>query len=269
MMKVKSYSDAKGILRDPVAKDVKVYGEYIYVAEGSAGLGIYKYNGANLDEVGRIVDEGSNAYISSVSALDDGSFALLQAGGNGSRYRLVNCRDKEKLHFMSDPATDALWGARYRSLSIGQVGNRLAVFGNRISWFSWLNDGEANDSVQYHRDESGLGTQEWAGMASIGGECIITTDKGYKIYNPETAVVSDEIVIDDGYAKGKCAVYGNYLVITRMREGKVIVLDITDPKNPVTVKKTDTSCVTDVPCIVGDTMYVPCRHDGLLKVELK
>ena len=267
-------------------KDVKVYGNYIHTAEGCAGFAIYQYADGSVTEVGRLADKAWNSYCSSVTALDDGSLAIVQAGGNGGRYLLIDCKDPSNLKALSNPATEGISGSCHRNVSIGQVGDYIAISGNkRIGWFRWLKEGEQNDlpedgskgkqedyQVRYLKDESKLATGEWTGLTSLGpnrDECIITTAKGYKIYNPKTGAVSEEIPVEESYAKGKCVASDNYLVITRTWEGKVIVLDISNPSSPTVVTKVDTGSVTDIPCIVGDKVYVPCRHDGIRQIKLK
>ena len=181
--------DVSSITGFASVKDVKVYGDYIYSAEGLAGFAIYRYESAGgtttLTEAGRLKDNAFNSCISSVTALDDGSLAILQAGGNGGRYHPVDCRDKSNPQLLKNPAKEGVGGSFHRNVSFGQVGEYIAISGYRINWFKWLGAGETNDlpadgskgkqedyQIRYRKDESGLATGEWNGIASIGEECI-------------------------------------------------------------------------------------------------
>ncbi len=254
-------------------KDVKARGNMVYAVESPGTLRVYRYEGSILSEVGEISDTSASPWYSSLEVSEDGKLAVVQAW-NGS-CRIVDLRNPSAPVFIKNPADKGTGATYFRNMCIGLVkGKYIGVAGNtRINWF-YEDESKAGGSgdgfAKYMEDKSESKVNEWNGLAAFGDNCIVITDNGYKIFDPESGKIVAKYEGDtkDGF-KGKCAVYGNYLILSRSWEGRIRIFDLSDAKHPVEVATFDTDFVTDVPCIVNDTIYIPCRHDGVMKVELK
>ena len=241
-------------------KDIRVRGGLVYTAESEGGFCIYRYQNGSLTKLGSCNDSVYNSYYSSLEVSEDGKLAVVQAGY--SKFRLIDCSDYTNPELVKVPTEDTVGAMYYRNVCIGSVaGKYLGISGRKgINWFYY------DHGVQYLQNTTDLTGSEWIGLTAAGGQCILISTKGYRYFNPETGYVSKNHVLDSDYFKGKCVASDGVLVVTRVCEGKICVVDISDIDNPVIKVKFDTDYITDVPCLVEDVIYVPCRYDGLIKI---
>lgn len=255
-------------------KDVKVRGNMIYAVESPGTLRIYRYESSILTQVGEISDGNANAWYSSIELSPDGKAAVIQAWNGTSRF--VDLRDPASPAFAKNPADKGTGTTYGRNMCIGLVkGKYIGIAGSgRINWFyedeSKVASGSKDDLIRYLEDKSELKMNEWNGFAAFGENCIMITDNGYRIFDPESGKILTEYEdeVKDNF-KGKCAISGNLLILSRSWEGRIRIFDLSSPAKPSEVASFDTDYTTDVPCVIDGSIYIPLRHDGLMKVEIK
>ncbi len=248
--------------------DVKVVGDYVYSAEMNGGFAIYRYENGLLTELGRAEDIAWNAYFESLQVSGDGSWVLVQSG-NG-RYRLIDCTDPENPSFIKSPTEDGTGSTLYRNLSAGIVsGKYLGIAGSsRILWFteSGKDTETGKVTLSYCKDDTKAALNEWNGMAPLGDACIVFTGKGYRIIHPEKGDVIAEVEDEKWADRGKPVTEGNKVIISDAHKGIITIADFTDKSSPEVLLELDTPYITDIPCVMDGEIYVPLRHDGILKI---
>lgn len=243
-------------------KDLAVFEDYVYSAE-SDSMAIYYYEEGSLSEVGRVIDEAYNAELSSIAVSADGRLALVQAGYR--RYRLINCTYRSHPFFKKNPDDTETGEMNGRNLCVGLIDEKVLGIGGTEA-ILWFEDGDSDDYVSYLEDKSELTMNEWTNMASLGSECILITEKGYTVYNPETGEISTEYESGDDYFNGECVVDENTLIIVKPRTGEVNIMDLSDIGNPVPVLHLDTDYTPDLPMCADNVIYIPLRYDGVMRI---
>ena len=248
--------------------DVKVAGDLVYTAESEGGVAIYKYENGLLTEVGRITDTAWNAYFSSLLVSKDGTFVLAQAGYG--RYRLIDCTNPENPVFVKSPAEEGTGGMWYRNTVSGIVSDKYyGIAGSsRVLWFTEAGADVETGTVKlnYVKDENGVAVNEFNGITPLGDACLVFTNKGYRIVHPEKGDVIEPVENPELVFTGKSITDGNRVIISEAHTGKITVVNFADKTNPVVELRLDTPYITDIPCVMDGEIYVPLRHDGILKI---
>ena len=249
-------------------KDIRVSNNLIYTAENNGGLAIYQYEDGALSEVGRVTDRKADVWYDSLEVSEDGSFAVVQAGYR--LYRIVDLSDVSNPVVLESPADVGTGKTFGRNVCIGKpAGKYVGISGvNLTLWFyrDQNGSGSVEESLRFIKNEDGISEMEWSGMAAYGNDCILTKDGGFCIFDPESGVKKCETAIQDDYVNGKCATSGNLLVVSRSVDGKISVLDISNPENPSALMKIDTDYYADAPRVIDGSVYIPLRHDGVMKI---
>ncbi len=248
--------------------DVKVVGNLVYAAESCGGFAIYRYENGLLTEVGKIVDTAWNAYIESLLVSKDGTWVLAQAGYG--RYRIIDCSNPENPVFVKSPAEEGTGGMWYRNTVSGIVSDKYyGIAGSsRVLWFTEAGTDVETGAVKlnYVKDENGVAVNEFNGITPLGDACIVFTNKGYRIVHPEKGDVIEPVENPELVFTGKSITDGNRVIISEAHTGKITVVNFADKTNPVVELRLDTPYITDIPCVMDGEIYVPLRHDGILKI---
>lgn len=248
--------------------DVKVVGDLVYAAESTGGFAIYRYENGLLTEVGKIVDTAWNAYIESILVSKDGTWVLAQAGYG--RYRLIDCTNPENPVFVKSPAEEGTGGMWYRNTVSGIVSDKYygIAGGSRVLWFTEAGTDTETGTVKlnYVKDENGVAVNEFNGITPLGDACLVFTNKGYRIVHPEKGDVIEPVENPEFTFTGKSITDGNKVIISEAHTGKIMVVNFADKTNPVVELRLDTPYITDIPCVMDGEIYVPLRHDGILKI---
>ena len=248
--------------------DVKVVGDLVYAAESSGGFAIYRYENGLLTEVGKIVDTAWNAYIESILVSEDGSWVAASAGYG--RYRLIDCSDPENPSFIQSPAKEGAGAMFNRNAVTGVVGGKyLGLYGtSRVLWFTkdGMDAETGKAKINYVKDEYKIPVNEFNGITPLGDACLVFTNKGYRIVHPEKGDVIEPVENPELVFSGKSITDGNKVIISEAHTGKITVVNFADKTNPVVELRLDTPYITDIPCVMDGEIYVPLRHDGILKI---
>ena len=242
-------------------KDIRVRGEYVFTAESEGGIAVYRYADGTLKKLSSAVDGALDSSYTSLEVTPDGELALVQVGY--TRYRLVDCSKKNALRITGTLSHQTVGALYYRNVCVGTPGGKyLGISGRKgIAWFT-----KGEDGIEVVEDTTGYTGSEYIGMTASGDQAILISTNGYRNYNPAEGVISKNHAMDAEFFKGKCAAYDNRLYVVREFEGRLSITDITNPETPALQLTWDTDLVLDVPYASGDTVWIPCRYDGLLKL---
>lgn len=241
-------------------RDVKLYGEYLYTAESEGGIGVYKVEDAHLVQVSVLPNRVDSHFASQLQVTADGSWLLAQL--STSNYSGVT---------LEDPAAPKWQGKRlesagsmyYRNLSSTLTEQGLiAVAGKRaILWYT-AEEGElvlknSIDNTFY---------REAGGMTAVGAYSLIVTNNGIVVIDPETGEASPTFHFGSLKISGKPCAMDGLLVISDSPDGRVTMIDISNLENPLALGQLQLDCNPDIAFIRGDTILLPCRRGGLLKI---
>ncbi|MBR3039892.1 MAG: hypothetical protein IKI20_04470 [Lachnospiraceae bacterium] len=250
-------------------KDVKVMNGLIYSAEGNGGLAIYKYENGILTETGRADTSRIGKTADCVEVLPDGNLALVQSGTDD--YQLIDCTDPENPAIIKHPTLDKTGTMLQHGICAGIVsGKYVGIAGEeRILWI-YENGYTAEEGGEikagYLKDKTGISLEEGDGFAALSNGFIVIKEDGYSLYDIGTGEVKAKGNNLDGWLCGKCVSDGDMLYVSNAKEGKFSIVDFSDPQSPKLLLKLDTDYITDLPCVVDGEIYVPLRHDGVMKL---
>lgn len=249
-------------------KDIRVSGDVIYAAEGTGGFATYRYSDGTLDNLGRKAESKYTAYYDSLEVAEGGKTVLAQAG-NG-RLKMIDCSDPAKPKMIAVSTEEPVRRMKHRSICIGLAKQKyLGASGPKLMKWFYSTNGEDGFQVEEVNVETKHNLSDYCGFAVARDNCIVTTNKGYIIFDPETDQELYNVNLGEGWTGGKCITDGDLLIVSNAYNGEISILDITNPDTPVFLLQLETDYVTDVPCVIGGDIYVPLRHDGVLKISKK
>lgn len=244
-------------------RDIRYQNGYLYTAESEGGLGIYALDeSGNIQPVSHCTETFYNSCFSSIALTPDGNFVIAQTANN--RYTIINVANKAEPVIIENPTQDSVGNLYYRNVSTGLVaGKYIGVSGmSGINWFY-----SENGELKYLEDQSGTVGLESQGLTAAGQNCILISSNGYRYWDPEIGAASENIVIDPDYFNGKCTAAADMLVVSRNYDGRICIVDITDIDAPQVEMQMDLDCAVDIVCITDDSIWIPCRYNGVLKLE--
>ena len=235
-------------------------GDMLYCAEKTAGLGIYKIDGAEqttLSEQKRFL-EGENVRHVTVSA--DGRYAVVQIAGSK-----VTVIDTESGEILISFRTHAL--AYHHNLSPLVGGRYVGVFDN-APCESWIDLGGERPSVIW--SEAPSLTAMRTGFTAFGsGALEITQSGGIAVFDPAHNRVADAEVFGSGlYGKPSVSCDGKLLVACDRINGKVSVADISDITAPSIIDTFYVDGNPDIALIKDGSAYIPLGYQGLARIRI-
>lgn len=245
------------------AKDIKCFGNKLYVAESNAGLGIYTIENNQIVCLGRCNTNAYNVSFSSLAVFSDGKSLLAQAGW--TRVAIIDVSDPEKPTIIKNVTTGTMY---YRNLSSGLLNNEyIGVFDrNKITWYG--NDADE----QVYQWNNSINTEP-NGTAVKDSMAITIWNNGYVYYEPATTTQDDlnnlkTIKVPGAkYLKGKPIINGNLMIVSFGYGKQITLLNISDIDNPVLIAQFDVEGNPDIATFSGDEILVPLRHGGILKLQ--
>lgn len=241
-------------------RDVKLYGEYLYTAESEGGIGVYKVEDGHLVQVVVLPNRMDSHFASQLQVTADGSWLLALL--STSNYSGVDLKDPAAPKWLGK-RLDSAGTMYYRNLSSTLTEQGLiAVAGKRaILWYT-AEEGElvlknSIDNTFY---------REAGGMTAVGPYSLIVTNNGIVVIDPETGEATPTFHIGSLKISGKPCAMDDLLVISDSPNGRVTMIDISNLENPLSLGQIQLDCNPDIAFIRGDTILLPCRRGGLLKI---
>jgi hypothetical protein len=246
------------------AMDVKMLGDYVYVAEGRGGLSIWRYQpGSSLILAGRY--RARRATVRQVVIPPPGTYALLHVGAsylhvvdisNPSNATCV-LRDTHVGLLVGDQIADGLLESRYACVFWHVSG---------LHWYD-LREGSqpayTGDSYPYR-----IGAQN--GIAFLEHQALVTYQGKYFLLDREETRPPDELPqygVEGHDLVGKPCIFGDRLYVSNRSEGVVSVLDISDLKAPKLVDSLELEGNPGRIVVYADMALIPAGVQGLLVRE--
>ncbi len=243
------------------ATDVCAAGERIYVAEGSAGLGIYEFKSGELAEIGRY--RVRNNTIRQVEVPGDAKYAIVQIGVH--KIQIVDVTNPSAPRkVLEDHHAGLLYGDQ---LMRGLVEDRYACVFWHVSGLHWY-DLKAEGGPRYTTDNFPGRIGSGNGMIAHAGKTLAMTRGGYLLLDrSERRKLSDVPLLRIGARKehlGKPTVAGNRLYAVNRRTGLVTVADITDPNRPRLIEQFELPGNASRCIVRNGVLIIPAGYRGLL-----
>lgn len=248
---------------DSAVHDIAVYGKYIYTAETDSGLSIYKLSDDNeFIKISSFVPQNYDDCFGSLELTHDGKFIVIEASFNS--YYVLDVSDVYSPIELKEFENIDLGLMYYRSICNGLVdGKYIGIFGSKnYAWFY-------SDNGKFKMLESGTHdfVSEVNGAASYGEYCLSLYQNGYVYYYPKSSEFSEKIKIDGVRFEGKLSIWNDVLVISREYSGDLIFVDITNIDHPTLLADYSISGNPDIAYTGTDFILLPCRHQGLFKIQ--
>jgi len=237
----------------------------LYSAEMEGGIAVYRISENSLTEIGRYKENVFNSGFSSIGLTASGRYLISQNAL--SAYRILDMKDPTQ-PVRIDPPTDITPGSMYyRNIVTGLVsGKYLGIYGRKnILWYAEDESGALR--LESITDNSLAGLSEKRGAAAVGDRCLAVSTNGYRLLDPATNEVSTNYVVDEKRFNGKAVSDGRTLVVVRAYDGRVTLVDISSVLNPRVIAHAQLPAGADLPLIKGNTIFIPCRRYGLIKLS--
>ncbi len=243
------------------ATDVCVAGDRIYVAEGSAGLGIYRLDSGVMNELGRY--RVQNNTIRQVEVPGDARYALVQVGVH--KIQIVDVTNPANTHrVLEDQHLGLLYGDQ---LMRGLINDRYACAFWHVSGLHWY-DLKAEGGPCYTGENFPGRIGSGNGLIAHADKTMATTRGGYLLLDrDERGELSDVPMYRIGARHqhlGKPTIAGNRLYTVNRRTGLVTIADIADPMNPKLVDQFELPGNPSRSIVHNGVLIIPDGYHGLL-----
>lgn len=241
--------------------DVFVAGDRVYVAEGRGGLGIYRLQSGQLDEIGRYRVRGAS--VRHVEVPGDADYALLQIGVH--KIQIVDVSDPSApRQVMEDQHHGLLYGDQ---LMRGLVDGRYACAFWHVSGLHWY-DFKAVGGPQYSGDNFPGRTGSANGLIAHRNKTLATTRGGYLLLDRDERRPLGDVPLHRLGSKrehlGKPTINADRLYAVNRRTGRVTIADISNPIQPKLIEQFEVAG-NPARCIVhNDVLIIPAGYQGLL-----
>ena len=243
------------------ATDVCVAADQIYVAEGAAGLGIYRLDSGAMKEIGRYQMPGKT--IRQVEVPGDASYAIVQVGVH--KIQIIDVRNPAKPRMvLEDQHPGLLYGDQ---IMRGLVDNRYSCAFWHVSGLHWY-DLNADSGPCYTGENFPGRIGSGNGLHAFQDKTLAVTRGGYLLlHRNEHRDLKDVPLrkIGDRHRHlGKPTIAGDRLYLVDRQMGLVTIANITDIQNP---KLVDQFQLPGNPsrCVVHEgILVIPDGYHGLL-----
>ncbi|MGY8770307.1 MAG: hypothetical protein ACKVH8_17965 [Pirellulales bacterium] len=244
------------------ATDVYVDKKRIYIAEGTAGLGIYeRISMGSLKEIGRYVVPYKS--IRQVEVPGDGKYALLQIGVH--KIQIVDVSEPAKLQMvLEDQHPGLLYGDQtMRGLSDDRY---TCVFWH-VSGLHWY-DLKAKGGPRYTGDNFPGRIGSGNGLVSHQEKTLAVTRGGYLLLDRSERRDLNQVPLHRIGTKrqhlGKPTIAGNRLYTVNRQSGIVTVVDISNPIDPMLIDQFELPGNPSRAIIHQGILVIPDGYHGLL-----
>jgi hypothetical protein len=254
--------------------DVDLRNGYLYVAEGTQGMAIWRQDDGNgLSLVGRYSTDGE--FCRQVIVPEPGRFAVLIVGPHS--IHVVDLQNPETPKRVSreygqgiltgDNIADGIFSERFVGVYWHKSGN-FHTPNDRIRWYDLHNP----DGIELTQ-ETTLGRIDTAnGVAVAGDKVLMLANNGYRLIDQleSRKLQSIPVIKVPGTPMiGKPPIHGNRLYVSHRPGGEVFLIDIEDFEHPRLIHKFVTSAHPARVVPHPNCLLIPGGYEGLLIYHLK
>lgn len=246
-------------------KDIKIYDNYIYTAQGTEGVVIYQISDTELEEMGTFnIENYFNRSCSSLELTADGKYLVVQFGY--TIVKVVNVSDVTSPKEVTDISVDTVGNMYYRNICTGLVSDKyVGIYGsNSIQWFT---SDSAGNIKKVDITENPFYAEE-QGMTSYGGYVIAMCEGGYVYYDP--SIENDDLsvtYISDTRIRGKVTAKDDMMVVSNAKEKTVYIVNIENIDSPFLTCQFSIEGNPDIATITDNYILIPAKHSGLIKLS--
>ncbi len=252
---------------DAPVKDIEIYDDLLFAAESENGIGIYLVSDTKIERLGGYKDDLYDSCYGDIALTGDGSYVIAEAAYH--RFSIIDVRDVYNpmvVDISKFGISDDVGMMYYRSICNGLIdGKYVAISGSDDTDYFYSDNGELR---LYGQQENKLYYRS-NGCTAINGGSIQIADNGYYYIDISNKVISEKIKIKGVNFEGKCIAKDNILVISSEYNGNIMIIDISDISNPVLIESVTINGNPDIAYIDGDSILIPCRYYGLLRLTHK
>lgn len=234
-------------------RDVKILGDKLYTAEGSAGVGIYDISGE--PTLLSLTVGASSVYYSSIAVSGDGNLLIAQKAQQ--MVDVFDISDAQNPQLMKTGNGQGRIFARNVFSSDDTVG---VVGSSQFQFFHKSIQGIESVLLLNYRYAERNGVT-WA------GDRYLQVAAGYATFTEKTGT---ETPLDVCYMKGiggRPTVFGSTLVISNGDNNEVFIYDIANISVPVFTAKVKLDGRPDTACVLQNgEVLVPCHYSGLMRL---
>ena len=243
------------------ATDVATTSERIYVAEGSAGLGIYELHDRELKEIGRYRVSGKT--IKQVEVPGDGTYALIQVGVH--KIQILDVTEPaDPIMILEDQHPGLLYGDQ---LMRGLVDDRYTCAFWHVSGLHWY-DLKSDGGPRYTGDNFPGRIGSGNGLIAHRDKTLAVTRGGYMMLDrDERRDLTDvpRYTIGNGRQHlGKPTIGGDRLYAADRQEGLVTIIDIADAFHPKLIRQLQLPGNPSRCAVHAGVLVIPAGYEGLL-----
>lgn len=244
------------------ATDVSIVGNRVYIAEGTAGLGVYQLVSGNvLNEVGRY--RVPNNTIRQVEVAGDGKFAMVQVGVH--KIQIVDVTDSvHPRKVLEDQHFGLLYGDQ---LMRGLIDDRYTCTLWHVSGLHWY-DLKADGGPRYTGDNFPGRIGSGNGLIAHADKTLAITRGGYLLLDrSERRALTDVPLYRLGTKPrhlGKPTIADGKLYTVDRQFGLVTIADIADPKNPQLIDQFELPGNPSRAVVHNGVLVIPDGYHGLL-----
>ncbi len=246
-----------------IATDLVVVEDHLYVAEGLAGLSLWRLEeGSGFQLRGRYRVPGQRIRQVSVPAPEQ--YALVQVGGQD--LHIVDLSTPERpQRVLQDRRLGLLYG--HQMLDALVEGRYIAAFWH-VSGLHWYDLGNPAGPVYFGQAQpERLGVLD--GIATLGDQALVIREGGYVLAKPKQALAELPVWrVPNVRLSGKPRLDGPHLFLSNRATGEVRLLDVRDPHQPRLLLSLETPGNPGKILPYGDRFFIPDGYQGLLSIDL-
>ena len=245
------------------ATDVSVAGRQVFVAESAGGLGIYQIpeTGSTLQRIASFTD-GRHA-IRQVEVPGDGRYALLQAGAN--KFLIIDVSNpNHPERVFDDTRPGLLYGDQ---MMRGLIDDRYTCVFWHVSGLHWY-DLKSSPRPAFSGDHYPQRIGASNGLTAFENHTLATVRGGYRLLDRTQLPTADENpAIQVGGLRrhmGTPTVAGDRLYTAHRADGKITIIDLSDPSAPGLIEAIETPGNPARVAVRKDSLIIANGYDGLL-----
>ncbi|MCR5557056.1 MAG: hypothetical protein K6F75_05800 [Butyrivibrio sp.] len=250
-----------------VTKDAVVVGDFLYVAESSAGLGVYYLKDGAFEKTGSVIYDSYASVFTTVNVFDD-DYLLAQV--SWTRYALICISDPTNPKIVENINA----GSMYDRSLLGQTGRSKyqSVFGRTyLYWYEASESGRPKIIKKFTSPKYA----EQNGIAYGNGYAVTIYGNGYIYYDPKTITQGEydklsAVKVAGVKLRGMPNIRDNMMVVTNCFGREITIVDIEDIDKPVLLAKFSVNGNPDEVYAEEDGKYIiPLRHGGIMEISIK
>ena len=254
---------------EDIAQDVKIHEDRLYVADGNAGVKIFKLNATEAIEIGRYRTVGPMCQI---SVSKSGRYLMCSCGGNAVRMLDVSDPDRITELYSCAMKKGPLYGNNFASEALDD--GTMLLFCHRDGLiFSAPDNGDTAFHVIEYIPEKGFCSYCAGEGIETDGKRIFYTYGGGLV--PLSLTHTDPTAIDtlprfsaEKKFTGLLTMRGDRLVCAKRYSGEITVLDISDIEHPRILTHLQTNASPGKAIFSDERILLPGGRSGLLEVRI-